>query len=54
MEYNASATKHLFWYVETRETARLFAAHTMDEIKQIVIDDNLYQQKSDSSAGCLS
>lgn len=48
MEYNASATKHLFWYVETRETARLFAAHTMDEIKQIVIDDNLYQQKSDS------
>ena len=48
MEYNASATKHLFWYVETRETARLFAIHTMDEIKQIVIDDNLYQQKSDS------
>ena len=22
MEYNASATKHLFWFVETKETAR--------------------------------
>ncbi len=46
MEYNASATKYLFWFVETRETARLLNAHTMDEVKDIVIEDNLYQQKS--------
>lgn len=46
MEYNASATKHLFWFVETRETARLLGNHSMDEVKQIVIDENLYQQKS--------
>lgn len=57
MEYNASATKHLFWFVETRETARLLGSHTMDEVRQIVIDENLYQQKSESRLknefGCI-
>lgn len=46
MEYNASATKHLFWFVETRETARLLENHSMEEVRRIVIDENLYQQKS--------
>ena len=57
MDYNASATKHLFWFVETRETARLLSNYSMDEIRQIVIDDNLYQQKSTSRLinqfGCI-
>ena len=57
MEYNASATKHLFWFVETRETARLLGNHSMDETRQIVIDENLYQQKSESRLinefGCI-
>ncbi len=57
MDYNASATKHLFWFVETRETARLLGNHTMDEVRQIVIDENLYQQKSESRLinefGCI-
>lgn len=57
MEYNASATKYLFWFVETRETARLLNAHSMDEVRQIVIEDNLYQQKSESRLinefGCI-
>ena len=57
MEYNASATKHLFWFVETRETARLLGSHSMDEVRQIVIDENLYQQKSESRLknefGCI-
>ncbi len=57
MEYNASATKHLFWFVETRETARLLGNHSMDEARQIVIDENLYQQKSESRLinefGCI-
>lgn len=48
MEYNASVTKHLFWFVETREAARLLGNHSMDEVRQIVIEENLYQQKSDS------
>ena len=57
MEYNASATKHLFWFVETRETARLLGDHSMDEARQIIIDENLYQQKSESRLinefGCI-
>ena len=57
MEYNASATKHLFWFVETKETARLLGVHTMDEVRQIVIEENLYQQKSESRLinefGCI-
>ena len=56
-EYNASATKYLFWFVETRETARLLGAHTIDEVRQIVIEENLYQQKSESRLinefGCI-
>ncbi len=48
MEYNASATKHLFWFVETRETARLLGSHSMDEVRQIIIDENIYQQNSES------
>ena len=46
MEYSVSATKQLFWFVETRETARLLANHSWEEVRQIVIDDNVYQQKS--------
>ena len=44
MEYNASVTKFLFWFVETRETARLLGSCSMNEVRQIVIEDNLYQQ----------
>lgn len=57
MEYNASATKYLFWFVETRETARLLLNKPIDEVKKIVIEDNLYQQKSESRLrnefGCI-
>lgn len=57
MEYNASATKYLFWFVETRETARLLGSRSMDEVRQIVIEENLYQQKSESRLinefGCI-
>lgn len=57
MEYNASATKYLFWFVETRETARLLGTHSMDEVRQIVIEENLYQQRSESRLinefGCI-
>ncbi len=46
MEYSAGATKHLFWFVETRETARLLGNHSMDAVRQIIINENLYRQKS--------
>ncbi|MCI8280841.1 MAG: DUF1819 family protein [Lachnospiraceae bacterium] len=40
MEYNASATKYLFWFVETRETARLLETHSMDQARQRIIEEN--------------
>lgn len=48
MEYNASATKHLFWFMETRETAKLILSEDMERVRQRVIDENLYNQKSHS------
>ncbi len=41
MEYNASATKHLFWFVETRETARLLGNHSMHK-RKIDMADSIY------------
>ena len=48
MEYSAASTSNRLWYVETRETARLLQVHNWDEVKEIVIQDNLYQQKAES------
>lgn len=45
MEYNASTVKYRFWFVETRETARLLAEHTPEETQRIAYEGNLYQQK---------
>lgn len=48
MEYKASAVKHLFWFVEAKETARLLEAHAMEEVREIVLRENLYQQNQES------
>ncbi len=48
MEYSAGGTSNRLWYVETKETARLLQVHSWDEVKEIVISDNLYQQKTES------
>lgn len=57
MDYSAASVKFLLWYVETRETAKLLEKHTFDEINKMVIEDNLYQQKSrqrmQSEFGCI-
>ena len=47
-EYKASAVKHLFWFVEAKETARLLEAHAMEEVREIVLRENLYQQNQES------
>ena len=39
MEYNASATKHLFWFVETRETARLLGSHGLEKELTAEVND---------------
>lgn len=46
MEYSASSVKYLLWFVEMRETIRLLQDHSMDEVRQIVLEENIYQQKA--------
>ena len=46
MEYSASSVKYLLWFVEMRETIRLLQDHSMDEVRQIVLQENIYQQKA--------
>ena len=57
MEYSAGNVSNRFWFVETKETARLLQNNSMEEVKQIVIDQNLYQQKQESRLkkefGCI-
>lgn len=47
MEYSAGSVSKLFWYIETKETVKLLKDKSIDEVKNIVISDNLYQQKSE-------
>ena len=57
MEYSAACVKFLLWYIETKETAKLLKKHSFKEIRQMVTDENLYQQKSVDRAlgefGCI-
>lgn len=57
MGYSASSVKYRFWFMETRETARLLQEHSMSEVRDIVLQENIYQQKSKervvSEFGCI-
>ena len=57
MEYSASGVKYLFWFIETKETARLLKEHSQDEVRDIVLQENVYQQKERSRIiseyGCI-
>lgn len=57
MEYSAGGVKYLLWFVETRETIKLLQDHDIEEVKKIVIDENIYQQKAQSRIisefGCI-
>lgn len=57
MEYGAAGVKYQLWFIEMRETLRLYKEHGWDESKKIVIEDNLYQQKDRarivSEFGCI-
>ena len=57
MEYSAGGVKYLLWFVETRETIKLLQNYDIDEVKNIVIDENIYQQKAQSRIisefGCI-
>ena len=45
MEYSASAMKYSLWFVETRETARMFQERSAEDVRNMVIEENIYQQK---------
>lgn len=47
MKYSAGNVSNLLWFIEMRETVRLLQKTTMEEAGQIIIRDNLYQQKSE-------
>lgn len=48
MEYSAGIVSKLFWFVETRETAKLLQESSFSEVEKVVMENNLYQQnKSD-------
>lgn len=57
MEYSAGSVKYLLWFIETRETARLLKDHSPDEVKSMVLSENIYQQKDRSRLiseyGCI-
>lgn len=45
MDYSASGVKYLLWFMETRETVRLLKDHSPEEVRQMVLEKNIYQQK---------
>lgn len=57
MEYSASGVKYLLWFVETRETARMLKEYSPDEIREMALNENIYQQKDRSRIineyGCI-
>lgn len=57
MGYSASSVKYRFWFMETRETARLLQEHSLSEVRDIVLQENIYQQNTQerviSEFGCI-
>ena len=57
MEYSASAMKYSLWFVETRETARMLQDSSAEEVRNTVIEENIYQQRDRSRTineyGCI-
>lgn len=57
MGYSASGVKYLLWFVETRETARMLKEYSPDEIREMALNENIYQQKDRSRIineyGCI-
>lgn len=57
MEYSAGAVKHLLWFMETRETAKLLKTYSEKELRNLVVSENIYQQKAESRMinefGCI-
>lgn len=50
MEYSAGNVSNLLWFVEMRETAKLLQNHDVKEVKQMVVEENIYQQRAENRA----
>ena len=46
-KYSAGGVTKLLWYVETKETVKLFQKYSAEEAKNIILSNNLYSQKSE-------
>jgi len=47
MEYSAGNNSNLLWFVETKETVRVLQNADFEEAKEKIINENLYQQKTE-------
>lgn len=51
MKYSAGLVSRHYWYMETKKTAKLMVAGmSKDEIKELVIKENIYQAPSEQGA----
>lgn len=46
-KYSAGGVSKLLWYTETKETVKLLLNHSVDEVRDIIMSENLYSQKSE-------
>lgn len=57
MEYTAAGVKYQLWFIEMKETIKLYKEHGWDEAKRIIVEENIYQQKAKdritSEFGCI-
>lgn len=50
MEYSAGNVSNLLWFVEMRETVKLLQNHDVEEVRCMVLEENIYQQKAENRA----
>lgn len=48
MEYSAGNNSNLLWFVETKETVRILQDASMEEAREQVVKENIYQQKAEN------
>ena len=50
MGYSSGNISNLLWFVEMRETAKLFQNHDVQEVQRMVVEGNIDQQKAENRA----
>ena len=48
MEYSAGNNSNLLWFVETKETVRILQNTTMEEARDLIVKENIYQQNAEN------